>query len=243
MVAKPETLNRFIFNSDYPIDKIVWLYEGSATSPASSSTTGFIDINMEQILGNKKPIFIKGIFTVDNWQTSYMMGVNKVTTDPYKNVTMSLDWYEWDGKQLHINVGSRTSYSVNLPIKYRLWGVQREDIAMAVDYSKTTNISKTKLSFDASRNYPRLYKDGIARSGDVIEHNLNKIPYVDFWYTYGRNSSSFNSSWSYAPWGVLSNSTLHNTPTIMATDKAVTFCTVNGEDENYKFWYYYRIYA
>lgn len=234
MVAKPETLNRFLFNSDYPTDKVVWLYEGETTSPSETGRKE-IDIDIASMLGTTKPIYIKGAFTLDNWETAFMIGGVDNTTDAHKMVEMDMYWYSGRITELELFVSARTDYSVNLPVKYRLWGVVREDVNSAVDFGKNSGITKSKLAFDSRKNYPRLYKDGIAKSGDTITHDLGKIPFVDYWYGWSRGG--VENSWTYSPTGEFGNSP--TVPTIRATDKAITFMPSSGNET----WYYYRIYA
>ena len=235
MVATPETLNRFIFNSDYPIDKVVWLYEGSTTSPSSAGVTNTITINTEDIFKSKVPVYVKGVFTIDDWQTSYMIGVNQPTTDTNKFVTMSINWGNYPNAYIDLGVSSRTAGSVSKPVKYRLWGVIREDTRSAVDYGKNSSITKSKLIFNSENNYPRLYKDGIAKSGDTVKHNLHKIPYIDYWWNWSENE--IKDSWIYNPSGQFKTSP--STPTVTATDTDITFSKLSGSDV----WYYYRLYA
>jgi len=236
MAAKPETLNRFLFNSDYPTDKVVWLYEGETTSPSQGGGARYVNIDITSTIGTTVPIFIKGVYTIDNWQTAYMIGSDEVTTDSSKNVTTGLSWSTWGSPHLELSVYANTDYSVNLPVKYRLWGVMREDVNSGVEFSKNSGITKNKLIFDSRANYPRLYKDGIAKSGDVVTHELKKIPYVDYWWNW--SADGFNSSWSYRPSGRLGDGT-SSAPTVRITDSQLTFTQYAGED----CYYYYRIYA
>lgn len=250
MVARPEFLNHFIFNSDYPIDKVVWLYEAQATSP-NTGVTQTINIDVPSMTGSKLPIFVKGAFTVDDWSTALMMGANVDAIDSTKAVSISMDWTNSPSAHLQLSMASRTASAVGKTVKYRLWGVCREDMRDAIDYAKNQSVTKSKLIFDTGRNYPRLYKDGIAKSGDVVEHNLGKIPYVDFWcnnanYFYP-DRDYLTSYWSYRPSGLFGGQSLHTRSGIRATDKTITFTTqtIDGNDgpEDRRVWYYYRIYA
>ena len=236
MVAKPETLSRFIFNSDYPTDKIIWLYEGQFTTPSAGNTTT-INIDVPAMTGSNYPIFVKGAWSLDNWQTSYMLGTtNTATTSPAKYITTGLIWETYHGSRLRLDVGTTNSAGASKSGKYRMWGVQRDDIDFAIDYNKNSAATKSKLIFNSENNYPRLYKEGVAKSGDVIEHSLGRIPYIDYWYSFSNN---LTSSWTYYPHGVMRSSGTYNWPTVKATDKQVTF-TKSGSSDVY---YYYRIYA
>lgn len=234
MVAKPETLNRFLFNSDYPTDKVVWLYEGETTSPSQAGDSREIDIDIVSILGTTTPIFIKGAYTIDNWQTAHMIGGSEVSPEPAKTVEMSMSWYSGRITELELFVDARSDYSVNLPVKYRLWGVVREDTNSAVDFGKNSGITKSKLAFDSRRNYPRLYKDGIAKTGDAIKHNLGKIPFVDYWWNW--TAEGFDKSWGYSPNGRFGSD---KDACVKANDSEIVFTQRWGQD----CYYYYRIYA
>lgn len=234
MVATPETLNRFIFNSDYPIDKVVWLYEGSATSPATAGASESTDINLYDILKNNEPVFLQGVYTVDDWQTAYMLGVNQVTIDPYKNVSGGVSWGNWPySSTATITFSSRTVYSVKLPIKYRIWGIIREDTRSAAEYGKNSSLMKSKLTFNSENNYPRLYKDGIAQAGDVIEHNMGRVPFVEWWAVSIYNNKITSTAHQTA--GAFGSSAENG---IWATDKDITFHSWSQNEQ-----FYYRIYA
>ena len=242
MVAKPEFLGHFIFNSDYPVDKVVWLYEGSYTSP-STDTLQNIYIPMGDLLGSNLTIFVKGAATYDNWATSIMIGA--LHSRAGENTSISMGWESTSGGRLHLTSDMRSHKSKT--IKYRLWGVVRDDIQQAVDYPKNTSIGKTKLVLDTGLNYPRLYKDGVAMSGETIHHNLERIPYIDYWYLTKYPSTvtanGISRSWQYRPSGRFGAS-LPTLPTIWATNKTITFRQmVTADNETRDIYYYYRIYA
>lgn len=240
MVAKPETLGRFIFNSDYPIDKIVWLYEGELPVWDDQTQAYIVDIPMQNYIKSRIPIYVKGAFTLDDWQTVFMVGA---TWSDEKGADVGLSWTNYpDPSLLELTFsGNIVRFYPGRTIKYRLWGVCREDISLAVDYAKNASTTKSKLTFNTDRNYPRLYKDGIAKSGETIEHNLGKIPYMDYWYTISNNY--LNNSWTYSPLGSLTSGAGHGA-TIIATDKTITFrqMLINGNTPT-DVYYYYRIYA
>lgn len=239
MATKPEALGHFIFNSDYPIDKVVWLYEGELPVWDDETQSRDVYIPMQDFANTKIPIFVKGAFTLDDWQSTFMVGA---THSDDKGASVSMSWSNWPSVQLELGfTGNFVRFYPGRTIKYRLWGVAREDIELAVDYPKNSSKYKNKLIFDTDRNYPRLYKDGIAKSGDVIEHNLGKIPYMDYWYDI--NYNDLHRYWSYMPSSTLDNS-INSGPGIIATDKTITFkkMTVNG-NELRDVYYYYRLYA
>lgn len=237
MVADPQNLGHFLYNSDYPTDKVIWLYENSRTTPSSDTTISFL---ISSIPYKDYPVFVKGACTVDNWATVIPVGTNWSIAG--KNASMSINWQSSGSKGVYVNADFR-SYP-NKTLKYRFWGVQREDIDFALDYGSTAAISKTSLKFDSSKNYPRLIKDGVAVSGETITHNLGRIPYVDYWYVLNDNKDSFLKSWLHNPKGCFSSNGMGNYPSIQATKDTITFkkMYVNaGKERNVA--YYYRIYA
>lgn len=241
MVARPEMLGHFIFNSDYPVDKIVWLYEGQFTTSSDNLTN--VNIPIESLLNTNETIFIKGAASVDNWATSIMIGTSHSIAG--KNAGASMYWTNSSTNKLRLTFDFR-SYG-GRTAKYRLWGVARDDATPAVDYPKTSITSKSKLIFNTELNYPRLYKDGVAMSGETVYHNLGKIPYVDYWYVSKSTTSvtpaTLARRWEYSPTGRFGDS-LDSYPAVRATDKTLTFrkLVVNG-DEQRDLYYYYRIYA
>lgn len=243
MVAKPENLNRFLFNSDYPTDKIVWLYEGQFTTTDDIDT---IEINMANVVGTAAPIFVKGAVTLDDWATSIMIGTNY--SQAGKNASVELRYSCYNGQARVLLYPDFRSFP-NRTAKYRLWAVQREDIDFAIDYGKNSAVSKSRMKFNSNLNYPRLYKDGVAKSGETIQHDLGKIPYVDYWYQIQNSlvpytkDNAFNTSYDYNPKGTFKNG-IGNYPTIKATSTTISFnkMIVNGNEQRDVF-YYYRIYA
>lgn len=237
MVAKPETLNRFIFNSDYPMDKIIWLNEGQTTTGAVGNDK-IIEIDVQTQFNSKWPIFVKGAYTFDDWASSIMVGAtHSATTTPAKYV---LTYLMWSSGKVRLTFSTNNSGGANKSVKYRLWGVQRDDIDFAVDYPKNSSINKSKLIFNSDNNYPRIYKEGVAMTGDVIQHDLQRIPFVDYWHVTGSQTpNSLTSLWTYAPYGGLRTSGTFNMPTVKATNTTIEF-TKSGSSDVY---YYYRIYA
>lgn len=231
MVAKPEFLNHFIFNSDYPADKIVWLKEGQTTTP-SSITTYDVTFDMPDLIGSSLSIFVKGAWSDDNWDTSYMIGTSRTaTSSPQRYIDT---WLEWNGSNLLLRIFISNSAAYSKTIKYRLWGVVRDDAQQAVDYPKNSSSSKAKLVFNTELNYPRLYKDGVAAAGETITHDLHKIPYVDFWQSINDNNNQFSRYWVYRN-GTGGFGSQNERDCIRATDTTITFMGTG--------YYYYRIYA
>lgn len=243
MTAKPENLGHFIFNSDYPTDKIVWLYEGQLTT--DSNGEGSELIYGDDFPYGDPPIFVKGVGSVDNWQSSFMLGSEyPFAGSLYDSTTINCGHHWISEKQEYISslyVRVLLRNYPNKTVKLRLWGMQREDIAVAKDYGNTSNISKNKLKFDSNNNYPRLYMEGVALSGETIQHDLNKIPYVEYWcqtkstLVPQTKDNAFDWGWDYYAGATFES----GGATVQATNKTLTF-TKKGSDDVF---YYYRVYA
>ena len=232
MAKRLDNLNHFLLNSDFPMDKVVWMFEGESNTSQYSSTT--IRNNLPY---KNYPIFAKGMATIDNWQTAFPLGASRPLSDkPYDSTSLS---YIVNNDDHYIYLSWFINSTSNATIKYRLWAVAREDYDLGNDYGKTSsyNYSKTHLKFDSTKNYPRLIKDGIAKSGDTITHGLGYTPHVDFWWT--ATNDNFNYGWNYTPSGRLGSQSSTTPATIQATDQTITFKQNYGSD----IYYYYRIYA
>lgn len=242
-----DNLSHFILNSDYPMDKIVWLYETQCTLDSS----GMYTIQIKNDLPYKEdcPIFVKGLGSLDNWQSSFVLGTYEpIANSQYNNSILEYrtGYDSAGGSGRRISVDFSFEGFPNATVKVRLWGVQREDIPLAYDYGKTTGnmYSKTPLKFDSGKNYPRLIKDGVAYSGDKVYHNLGRIPYIDYWQKYWGSSSTdttFQYGYSYNGTGHLGDNLGYNS--VRATKDYIQFMQYNNGGSPANSIFYYRVYG
>lgn len=216
-----DTLYRFIFNSDYPTDKVVWLYEGSVKLNSSGQATVTLDIQLDRVP------YIKGCISLDDWQTSIGLGTTRLASGGNVTDLIIANVYN---SELDLNLQRHA----NATVKYRLWGVLSENDT-GIEANRNNAISKTKLAFSTDNNYPRLIKEGIAKSGETVHHGLGRIPYADYWYSWANNMNYP----SYEPSGVMTTAASANVPTMSADKDNVYFKQVGGSDV----YYYYRIYG
>lgn len=241
MPAQPENIGHFYFNSDYPTDKIVWLYENQRTTSSDVSQGHYFYI-VNNMPYHDYPIFVKGAVSFDDWQTAIPFGSSYWTSDGYRCYT-TLSWNADSGEpgvEVFYDFHDRPSSTM----KYRMWGVQREDIAFPTDYGRTAARALSAVKFDTNLNYPRLIKDGVAKSGEVIAHNLGRIPYVDYWFAYSSNKDALLTGWQYNPTGYFGNGA-GPYPCVRADSKNVTFQQIKylGDEQGTDIVYYYRIYG
>ena len=159
-----DTLYRFIFNSDYPTDKVVWLYEGSVKLNSSGQATVTLDIQLDRVP------YIKGCISLDDWQTSIGLGTTRLASGGNVTDLIIANVYN---SELDLNLQRHA----NATVKYRLWGVLSENDT-GIEANRNNAISKTKLAFSTDNNYPRLIKEGIAKSGETVGLFMLGIPLI-----------------------------------------------------------------
>lgn len=162
---------RFIFNSDYPLDKIVWFKEGEL----ESSQYGEWDITIPHDL--KTTLYVKGVVTSNDWATTYPVGVSIYAGE------FTLMSSEVRANDKNVTFWGFMDTASKVKIKYRLWAVMSEEEAKGIDVLTTSDADRNILFFDSEYTYPKLYAEGYLNRGERFYHNLGYIPYVDVWST------------------------------------------------------------
>lgn len=160
-------LEHFIFNSDYPMDKIVWLKQGEL----KLSDTGYGEATLEHGVGAQ--LYVKGLWSTDDWATANMFGAKKFA-DQYLSINSNV-WA--NDKNVTFNVAS----DPNTTLKYKLWGVVNEADTKNLDTSRTVGYSANRLFLSTDLNYPKLVAEGHLGKGEIYQHGQGKIPFVDIW--------------------------------------------------------------
>lgn len=183
---------RFIFNSDYPLDKIVWFKEGELTSKY-----GDWDITIPHDL--KTTLYVKGVVTSNDWATTYPVGVSIVNGD----ITKMQSTARANDKNVVFNGFVDGS---NVKIKYRLWAVMSEEETKGIDVLTTSDADRNILFFDSEYTYPKLIAEGYLNKGERFYHNLGYIPFCDIWakvpgvsgnYWWQWNDDQFGTTYGY----------------------------------------------
>lgn len=213
-------LSNLILDSDYPIDKIVWLHEGTMNLSQGVNT-----LTIPHGVGAQ--IYPKGIWTVDDWATTQMFGVMRYGQGGLLDFTsqLSADSLNTD-ITLRYEIGSATA-------KIRLWGVCNDTQIPNLEVPNTAPLSNNNLVIDTRNNYPKLFLEGFATPNTTVNHNLGAIPQVDIWAfdSYSNQwylfaDDSFGTMFGLGEFVKLTASTLE-------------FTNNSGASSNY----YYRIYA
>lgn len=157
---------RFIFNSDFPIDHVVYIRE--ADVPFSSS-----GIEIGHNLGFTP--LLMGLFSADNWASSMPIDTPASSGDNVGNVQVESNRYSIK----LINYGR-----LNLPVKVRLFGLMPSDVNVDVS---PPQVRYSRFNFNTDFNYSKLVKAGVFNvrwdtgENTVYHHGLGYIPEVEVW--------------------------------------------------------------
>ena len=214
-------MSKFILDTDHPIDKIIWLYEGDL----ALDEFGFGEKTMAHGIGAQ--IFVQGIWSVDNWQTTNSFGTER---QEGQVMTYGGDVGS-DSTNVHFFITAASA--INGTAKVRLWGFVNEIETLNLPLKATADISSNKFIFNTDFRYPKLIMEGYSNASTTVTHNLNTFPYVDVWvlrtgetmYSF-LNRDMFDSN----DWGE---------PLLKITKTSLVF----GDEEYYPVnKYYYRVY-
>ena len=118
-----------LFNSDLPMDKVIWLYEGKVTSDNNGSWSVTIPHNLGAMP------FVKGVWSNNNWSTTWMTNAsrqNGQSIDLMSNLASDKDKVYFSG----------FSSVKNNTILYKLWGVWNEVETYSIKAEFTKSASK-----------------------------------------------------------------------------------------------------
>lgn len=166
-------LRNFRFNSDYPIDKIIFLRE----IEVSTDSSGEISLGIQHSLGAIP--FCKAVISFDNWETTYQGGVNQL--DPSGQIFDKFFSVSSDSEKIYL-FGIFDRFN-NRTAKVRVWGVFYESDTENIHANPTSGINK--FLFNSDNNYQSLVmegKVGLSDFSQTIQHGLGFVPNVDVWY-------------------------------------------------------------
>ena len=207
------------FNSDLPMDKVIWLYEGTVTADNYGSWNVTIPHKLAAVP------FVKGVWTKDNWSTTWMSNARHADHD-YLDIMCDV---ASDGTNVYF-YGSTTSTGAT--IKYKLWGVWNEKETYSTKADFTKNTSKNDFILNSDYNYPQLVMEGYLEKGKTVTHGLGFVPQCDIW-SYEQISAQANGYKQYTD-EFLSSS---------YGNVKLTDTTLSVDGQAYMSKIYYRIYA
>jgi hypothetical protein len=212
----------FSFNSDLPMDKVIWLAEGEVTT----DEWGNWDITIPHKL--QALPFVKGVWTTTDWATTWLTGSQRIDGQSTTDTS--------DVGADATNVYFSGFSDPNTKLKYKLWGVWCEGETKGKLAAFTKNLSKNKFVLNSDYNYPQLVKEGYLERGQTATHNLGFIPYCDVWaYEQIRSGVNGYRQWTRdafgSIWGTGEN--------VKITDSNLSLSSANSAPSKI----YYRIYA
>lgn len=171
-------MSNFLFDSRYPVDKIAWLKTGEITT----DQYGGFNVNFPHDLGSM--LFVKGVWSVDNFATCYPIGTSK------RNVGVMVVRSSVVSTNNNVNF---SGYVQNTnKIQYRLWGVV--DDSSNISVNETASQSLNRFVLDTRTNLPRLTASFYLGAGQTYNHNMGKVPYCDIWVTFNNTEYAILSN-------------------------------------------------
>lgn len=163
---------RFIFNSDFPVDKIIWLKQGEVKMNAWGST-GDNPIQIAHNIGAQ--IYVNGVWTIDDWNTTYNFNAERVDGQ-------GLVYYSFlSATNSTVYLSGAHASGANKTFKYHIWAFAEEEATKGLEAKATAGQSANKLVLSTDYSYPMLVREGKASPDTTITHSLDEIPYVEVW--------------------------------------------------------------
>lgn len=164
-------LSHFLFNSDYPTDKIVYMHEGQiALTTSLNWQYDFVNTHIPIQL------YTEGDFKISGSDDVYPLGDN----DSSSGLT-TVGSFLYQGECWIIVQVAPFSSAVGKTMSYRIWSYCDEETAKNTDIKTTTDVAKPRLALTSDNSYPRFLGDGYITQGQSYTHNLGFIPIVKTW--------------------------------------------------------------
>lgn len=178
--------SNFLLNTNYPLDKIVFMKEDEWTPSNFDSETGVATGEFQYPTSFGAWNAVIGEWTDDDWVTSYPLGASKYVGGWYRRDSQSLIYEKYSrvtafGSASGVYVRTNSSYTDK--IKFRFYTFIPEQYLDA-NVNPTASQSN-KFVLDTRENYPKLYEDKVihlqANTPVTYHHNLGFRPFVRAW--------------------------------------------------------------
>ena len=181
LIKKMANIENFIFDSDYPTDKIVFMHEGEINITSTwSYCRDFVNTHIPTQL------YAEGDYKLPGSDTVYPID-GSTSGESSTQVTLASFMYQ-DECWTVVTALTTESSLVGKKLPYRIWGYYDEEAAKNININATTNVSKSKLALNTDNNYPRFLGDKHIQQGQTYTHNLGFIPIVRAWSLYENES-------------------------------------------------------
>lgn len=183
-------VDHFLFNSDYPTDKIVYMHEGSVSITPTYPKKDF----WYEGLNTKSPVMLYAdgdFYFEDEPDVLYPMG----------EILDNSGRYDMAGEVCSMMIGGEcwirpTFYNIKTThmsqtLHYRVWCYIRESEAKNTDFGPTANVAKPAVTINSDEEYPKFIGDGFLECGQTYQHQLGYIPNIKKWH-YFPNTETFD---------------------------------------------------
>jgi hypothetical protein len=167
----------FLLNTDYPVDQIIWLWEGTHTV-----STGLTYLNVDHDLPFT-PLPKATWSTTSDYETTYSTGDGTLSSDGLLGL-FDIQTTQTSANSTRVQVPFVKTSAGSQLIYARLWGYMPSDVNVDID---PTAIAGDTFSFNTDYNYCKLLdagktaSSGVASSSEIIVHGLGYYPQVEVW--------------------------------------------------------------
>jgi hypothetical protein len=214
-------MSNFIFDSDHPIDKIVYMAKGYVTTDEYGSGSA----TLSHSVGTQ--IYVQGVWSPSaQFALCYPFGMT-IPNGQSASLTSTLDATTSDVKIFITGTPKSHAY-------YRIWGFVDEEATKSLEIPPTATLSSNRFIINSDFSYPKLIKEGKASANSTVTLGQTKMPFVDIWVN--KNSQS-------GRWQLLNTDTFGQdsslSPLVQITPEKITF---NNDPYDNVLGFYYRAY-
>lgn len=173
----PDNANKTLINSDYPLDKVIFMASGSFTEPSGGSNEYNVPHNLPY-----RPLLVATWSTDPNFSISYEAGTSGYTDMSIPQLTVQSTGTNIRLLPLNFTGSSITYY-------WRVFGFMPSDIDVDAPF---TTAQADLFAMNSDYNYTKLWQAGVltwASGQQVINHNFGYRPQVDIWFEQELNAN------------------------------------------------------
>lgn len=214
----------FLLNTDFPLNKVVYLNSGSFPVADGAS----VEINVPHGL-TYRPLLIGTWSLTSDFSISYEQGTSGFTDLSIPQLTIQSTPTTIRFIPLNFTGSTVTFY-------WRVFGFMPSDVSTDSNY--TASVADT-FTLSSDYNYTKLWQEGFlvwSNSNQVINHNFGYRPQIEVWYEEPLDGTILTK------WSQGLDSSFTGLDTIFITDTQIIFNFKNTSGVNGRK-YYYHVYA
>lgn len=170
MPAVDSNASNFLYTTDYPLDKIIYMKTGSFIVGAMDT--------VDHSIAHGLPFtpLLDGTWSTDpSFSLSYDMDTGVPTTAPEFIFDVVASTFASSTDSI---VSAQNGTGSSVTVYYRIFGLEPSNSNL--DVSFTSSVADN-LVFNTDLNYTKLYKADIVTTTSVIDHGLGHRPQVNMW--------------------------------------------------------------